>query len=177
MITLITPLRRFGTTKLRLFFALSRRYPKILGIAPMTSVHYTHWSILTAIPYNGAPQVVERPDRPYLIWNSVFNGVLDPYIEGFVAAVDRQIKATWDSSYGFPGTRSIGRLKNYISSLSWPGSYAYSAYPDASVRMIDSALTIAKEHRFLEELARRPGSADDFAVAYRGFLSRCEGEL
>jgi hypothetical protein len=176
MITLITPMRRFAITRLRMFFVITRWFPKILAIEPMKAVHFTYWSILTDIPYNGAPQLPERPDHPWLIWGTVFNAAVDPYIEGFVAVVDKQIKMTWGRAFGFPGTTSIKNLRQYIESLSWLSSYRYSAYPEATVRTVLSAMDVEREHRFLAELAATADSAT-FASAYRGFLIRCQGDL
>lgn len=176
MITLITPIVPFGTWWLRALFRLTRPFPQLLGIGPMKVVHFTYWSLLTTIPYNGAPQLRERLRRPLLIWGSVFNGEVDPYVEAFVVAVAPQIRLTWGTSYGFPGVGSVSDLREYIVAASWPGSYAYSAYPEATVRTIASAMAIKKEHAFLCELARR-ATPEEFAIAYDGFLRRCQEDL
>lgn len=176
MITFITPVVPFGTLWLRTVFAVTRRFPSITRIARMNVVHFTFWSVLTSIPYNGPPQVRERPSRPYLIWASMYNGEVDPYIEAFVAAVRPQIWATWRPSYNYPGTKSVTKLRNYIVAASWPGSYAYSAYPEGTVRTIAAAFEIEKEHRFLSALAEH-ARPEEFRTAYDGFLRRCESLL
>jgi hypothetical protein len=176
LITLITPLRRGGVLWLRVFFAISRRFPQILQIAPMKAVHFTYWSLVTRIPYNGPPQLPERPKRPWLVWHSVFNAAMDPYVEAFVAAVAPQVNVTWKFAERFPGTGSVTRLINYIRAYSWAGSHSYSAYPDATVRAILSAKTVQREHRLLEQAAASASPAE-FAETYRGFLARCQGDL
>ena len=176
-ITLVTAIRPFRTWWLRRLFALTDRFPCLLAIAPMKAVHFLHWNILETIPYNGTPQIVEQPDHPYLIWGTVFNGVGDPYIEGFVVHAPRQIRAIWGTSYGFPGTRSVSRLARYIDDLSWNGGYSYFAYPDATVRTVQSAVNIQKEHPFLVNAAKNKSSYAEFARTYRGFLVRCQADL
>jgi hypothetical protein len=182
MITLITPVRPGGSWWLRFLFAVTRPFPALLRIGPMKVVHFTHWSLLRSIPYNGAPQLRERIRPPLLLWSSVYNGEVDPYIEAFVATVKPQIRATWGTSYDFPGVTSVTDLSDYIEAASWRGSYAYSAYPDATVRTILSAMTIKKEHAFLRKQAEAaaddgPDAATAFTKVYEGFLQRCQGEL
>jgi hypothetical protein len=157
-------------------YRVTRRFPGILGIAPMRSVHITHWSLLKRIPYNGPPQIRERPARPYLLWGTMFNGASDPYIEGFVVQVWRKIRANWGTSYGFPTRPSTAQVAHYIDEHTVPGSYTYAAYPEAGVRMICSAQRIAVEHRYLSRAAVT-ADPEAFARIYRGFLARSQADL
>jgi hypothetical protein len=175
-ITVITPLKRLGMPRTRLSMGVALRFPQIMGLGRLKSVYFTRWSILTQIPYNGAPQVPDGLAQPLLVWESTFHGVMEPYIEAFVYVVGRRINRTWGAAYGFPGVRSVAVLKRYIEKLAIPGAYYYSAYPRATVRMVTSALEIDKEHRFLREAART-ASPEEFAIIYRGFLSRRQGDL
>lgn len=175
MITLITPLRPFWILVVRFFFVIARLYPPLLRIGPMKAVHFTYWSLVTRIPYNGAPQVLERPRRPWILWGSVFNADIDPYVEAFVSVVSPQINVTWGGALGFPGTKSVVALRDYIEDLATISGYRYSAYPDATVRTILSALEVAREQPYLEAAAE--GDADEFARLYRGFLARREQDL
>jgi hypothetical protein len=176
MITLLTPIRPFRTPWLRLLFRVTRWFPGLMGLRPLKSVYCTRWSIMTALPYNGPPQVPERPGRPYLLWDSTYAGGTETYIEAFVAAIAPQIERTWGGCYWFPGTGSITKLTEYIYRFRCPGSYCWSAYPSATVRMVLSALAVAREQRFLADAARST-SAAEFAVTYRGFLARRQGDL
>jgi len=175
-IALITAVNRRGAVLLPLLYRITRRFPRALGIAPMKAVHFTYWSLLTTIPYNGHPQLPERPARPYLFWGTVFNGAGDPYIEGFVVKVWRRIRFNWGSSHGFPTRRSTVSVVRYIDDHTWLGGYTYAGYPDATVRMIESAKRIALEHRYLRDSAAA-GDAPAFARVYRGFLTRSQGDL
>lgn len=175
-ITLFTPLKPWGRPWLRLNFAVTRRFPGLTGIAPLTSLYFSRWSFVTALP-SGDPAVPDlRPEHPYLAWETTYSAPREPYIESFVFSIARQITLLWNSSYGFPGTRSVAALAGYIGDLTVPGAYFWCAYPAASVRMVLSALAVAREHRFLAEAAE----SDDprqFAVLYRGFLRRRQADL
>jgi hypothetical protein len=175
-ITLFSPIRPFGTLWSRLMFGAARLFPETMGISRLSSVYFTRWTILTEIPYNGPPQVPEGPAHPVLLWESIYNGSVEPYIEAFTYVIGPQIDRTWGTSYGFPGARTITELKQYIANLRVSGAYCFSAYPAATVRMVMSALEVAREHPFLREAARTAGP-EEFAVVYRGFLTRRQADL
>nr|BFE71963.1 hypothetical protein GCM10020092_052640 [Actinoplanes digitatis] len=122
------------------------------------------------------PQVRERLGHPYLFWETAFSGATEPYIESFVYLIQKSIKRAWGTSFGFPGVRSVTKVREYIENLAYPAAHAYSAYPEASVRMVLSALRIQREQEFLVDAART-ATAEEFAVVYRGFLERRQGDL
>jgi hypothetical protein len=175
-ITVITPLKPLGTLFPRLRFAVGQRFPSTVKIHQLSTVYFTRWSIVPSIPYNGPPQVPEKLDHPYLLWESDYSGPDGPYIEAFAYVIGHQIDRTWRSSYGFPGTSSITALTRYLMRLALPVAYRYSAYPAASVTMVESALRVQREHRYLLEAARTATPAE-FGVVYRGFLTRRQGDL
>ncbi len=174
-LTVVTELRPFGTTVLRISFAVTRRLPAILGIAPLRSIYSTRWTLVPTLPSGGTGRRV-RPSRPYLLWESDYSAAMEPYIESFISAIGKRIAFTWASSYGFPGTRSVTRLREYIESTSLPPGCTYSAYPDQSAAMVLSSLAVSREHPFLLDAAR-DGTDEEFAVLYRGFLRRRQGDL
>lgn len=175
-VTLVTPIRPYKRWLNVIRFMLSEHIPGLTGLGELATVHFTRWSVVRTFPYNGEPQVRERLEHPYLFWESDYNGLLEPYIEAFVRIIWRQIDQTWDTSYGFPGSTSVTKLTTYIKAVQLPHVYYYTAYPGATVRMILSSLEVAKEHRFLLE-AERTATAEEFAVIYRGFLRRRQGDL
>lgn len=171
LITILTPLKRWGPPWLRFQFRLTRIFPSLKGLEQFTFVYYSQWCLVDSFHYNGPPQVRERPPRPLLLWEVVYSADADPYIESFVAGIPRRIRGLWGSSYGFPGTGSVARLSDYITAAWWREDVAYWAYPDATVRTILSGLEVAKEHAWLLDLAEH-GTDEDFEVAYAGFLTR-----
>jgi hypothetical protein len=175
-VTMLTSLRWRGPIILHLRFALTRLFPSLVKIGLLKSVYFTRWTILTSIPYNGPPQQPGRTTAPCLLWDSAFSVSMDPYIESFVHVIGRQIRALWGSSLGFPGTKSVAKLQQYIQEHRYPGAYLYCAYPEASVRMVLAALDIEREHQFLEDSAHK-ATSQDFESVYQGFLERQQGNL
>ena len=175
-ITLVTKMRPGRTPYNRLLFLGASLVPRTIGISLLGSVHTTRWSILSRIPYNGPPQVRARPEHPLMLWESDYTGLPAPYIASFVRVLARQIDWTWRTSYGFPGVRTITPLAEYIAASSRDSAYSYAACPDASERMVTSALEVAREHPFLCVAAQQSAPAE-FGVVYRGFLRRRQADL
>jgi hypothetical protein len=175
-ISLLTPLKPYGVPWLRVQFAVTRIWPKLAGIAPLTSLYFSRWSLLTRLPSGDPATAGPRPEHPYLVWETDYSAPREPYVESFVHSIGTQINLLWKSSYGFPGTRSVAALAGYLGDHTVPGAYFWFAYPAASVRMVLSALAVAREHRFLAQAAE---TADprEFAVLYRGFLRRRQRDL
>jgi hypothetical protein len=176
MITVLTALKPLGASWLRVLFALTRRLPGLTGLGPLESVHFIRWSVVGSLPYDGPPQVRERLPHRLLLWETVYSAPTEPYVETFVYGVGDKVRKIWCTSHGFPGTRSVTGLAGYIGELSVAGAHCWSAHPAATVRTILSALDVAREHRYLVRAARTTGPAE-FAVVYRGFLARRQGDL
>ncbi|MGY1690666.1 hypothetical protein [Geodermatophilus sp. SYSU D01105] len=176
MITVLTALRPLGGVRLRLLFALTGRIPALTGLGPLKSVHFIRWTVLPRPPHNGRPQVAERLPHGVLLWETVYSAPTEPYVETFVHAVGSKVQNIWRTSAGFPGTRSVTALAGYIGELAVAGAHCWAAHPEATVRTVLSALEVAKEHRHLARAARTT-TAEEFAVLYRGFLARREGDL
>ena len=48
-ITLLTPIRPFGTLYSRLMFGLARLFPATMGIDRLSSVYFTRWCIVMCL--------------------------------------------------------------------------------------------------------------------------------
>ena len=176
MITVLTALKPLGALPLRLLFALTDRFPRLTGLGPLKSVAFIRWTVVPRLPHNGPPQVRERLPHRLLLWETVYSAPTEPYVETFVHAVGDKVRRIWRTSHGFPGTGSVTALAGYIGELAVPGAHSWSAHPEATVRTVLSALDVAREHRHLEQAARTTGP-EEFAVLYRGFLARRQGDL
>lgn len=175
-LTLCTPIKKRYVNWVRLLLFLAQKFPAVQGMSQFRSIYFTRWSVLTHIPYNGHPQLREELERPILLWETNYNGDIHQYVEAFSIVIPGQINRTWNTSYSFPGASPITPLINYIDSVSYRVLYYYSAYPRASVKMIQSAERIAALHG---DLLKHAKAGDDaaFAAAYERFLERSQGDL
>jgi hypothetical protein len=101
-----------------------------------------------------------RLPHPYLIFHSNFNDDLDAYIDAFALVVPWRMRLCWHGIYDFPGPRVVDRFVDFVEERSTPTQHYYSAYPEASSRMVATALELSALHA---EFAEAAASLDDEA--------------
>jgi hypothetical protein len=112
----------------------------------------------------------------YLFFLSTFNGSWGPYIDAFADVLFGALDAVWFWSIGYPGARPVTALKNYIVRNQIESDHHYSAYPQASVRDVRSALHLKAElQRFSNEVEGR--TDEQFASAYNRLLFAVQNDL
>jgi hypothetical protein len=179
-LTALTPLKWWGKHWLRLYFRARRSFPRLgdslaRPLRRLSFIHFGRWSIIDDPPPNpGAP--AEELNYPYLLFESNFNGRWDQYIDAFSYVLRWRMGLIWGSSFGFPGARPAESFKAYIRSNEYDASHYYSAYPDATVNTICSALTLDEP---LAELAHAALllQPELFERRYRTFLTRFQRHL
>ena len=179
-LTALTPIKWWGTHWLRFYFRVRRSFPALgewlaRPLRRLSFIHFGRWSIIDKLPANrDAP--VEDLNNPYLLFESNFNGRWDQYIDAFSYVLGRRMDLIWGSSFGFPGPKPAQPFKAYIASSEYDASHYYSAYPEATVSTICSALTLDEP---LTELAHAARLLDPelFERRYRTFLTRFQRHL
>lgn len=179
-LTALTALKWWGPHWLRSYFTARRSLPRLGNwlarpLKRLSFIHFGRWSIITELPANpGAP--AEHLNHPYLLFESNFNGRWDQYIDAFSYVLGRRMDLIWGSSFGFPGAKPAESFKAYIRSSEHDASHYYSAYPDATVTTICSALTLDEP---LAELAHAAAllDAELFGHRFRAFLTRFQRHL
>jgi hypothetical protein len=175
--TVVNPMKPGRSRVLRLNFLLTRRYPPLLWrLRKLSFIHFLRWTIVREFPYNGPPQVPEDIRHEYLFFISNYNGYWMQYIDAFYKVVPDQMDWIWGNTYGYPKGEPAGATKRLIKKLEFTASHFYSAYPDASATMIQSALELKR--RFDDFEARAAAAdAEQFATAYRRFVSDAQRYL
>jgi hypothetical protein len=106
-----------------------------------------------------------------MVFESNYDGGFDDYIEAFSVCVPGWMKLFWGTSYGFPGPRPVTPFKDYIRANDFSADHLYLAHPDASTRMIQSALAFERQHaEFRKHAAKLPPSV--FREHYNELLTR-----
>ena len=168
---MLSPVKPGWSLWLRLLFFILGSLPALARpLAQLSFIHYAHWALLRRIPFNGSPQVRERLNYTYLLFESNFNGTWDQYIEAFSEALGDRMSAIWGSSFGFPGPIPVEPFKAYIRHNEFTASYYWSAYPQATTTMVVQALELRPKLLALAE-ASRTSSPQQFATAYAAMLT------
>lgn len=168
-ITVISEIKPFWAPINRLLFVVTQAFSARSRLHRVPLLHFLRFCVVRKIPYNGPSQPRERLRHPLLIFEDHFTGLTDPYIETFVIMLRPLLRLVWHSSYGYAGVKSVTVFTRQLKRVAYPGAHYYSAYPDATVRMIRSALAVSREQSRLRSAADSP-DAGEFAVAYRAFL-------
>ena len=177
-ITVLTPVRRVWSWWLWLSWKFADRSRWIKRpLLALSFIHAAHWALMDRLPAAAGRRGARRLPVPYVVFQSNFDGPAPEYAEAFAIKVAWRINGLWAGAYGFPGPRPQATFVDYVLDHAVPGKHHYySAYPTGTVRTVRSALAL------VESFARFRSRADDldadeFAVAWREFLTREQRNL
>ena len=175
--TVVNPIKPGRSAVLRFNFWVSRRFPVLLSrLKRLSFFHFLRWTIVEDFPYNGPPQEREDLKYDYLFFISNYNGYWMQYIDAFYHVLPDQMDWIWGNTYFYPKGSPAGATKRAIQKLEFTASHYYSAYPEASATMIQSALAL--KSRFDLFQARVEGAdAPDFQRAFQRFVTDAQRYL
>jgi hypothetical protein len=153
-LTILNPIKPGWTGMVRLNLLIGRHFPAILwGLRKLSFIHFARWCIIDRVPYNGPPQVEEDLRYDYLMFLSNYNGYWVQYVDAFSHVVPKQMDLVWGNTYGYPRGAPSGPLKRVIRKVDseYVASHYYSAYPEASATMVQSALELKRRFDEFQE--------------------------
>ena len=168
-LTIVVPVHRLWSWWLRATFpAAESRWPvNRIVKAPLLGlqfIHFAHWGLVTRVPRRGG----RRLPVPYIIFHTNYNGDLQAYVDAFALVVPGRLRAQLCGAYDFPGTKPVGRFRDYFLRKAVPEDHWWCAYPSASVKTVAAGLGLAEPAQALGAAASRDDAA--FAAAWQGFL-------
>ncbi len=176
-LTLFTPIRRQWAPVLAAALWIAKWVPFAQKhILQFNFIHFVRWTIVKEMPYNGAPQVRDKLNYPYLLFESNFDGPWQHYIDAFAYCIPFDIRFVWGRGVAFPGPPPAEPLKRWIAMNSMEGGSYYCAYPNASTRMVMSALVLRPALAQLKADAAGMNPTD-FKARYERFLVDVQGHL
>jgi hypothetical protein len=176
-ITVFSTIKWWGRAFLPVLFAVTKRRPALTKtLVDLSFIHFARWSIVSQIPYNGAPQPKQKLHYPHMYFESNFNGGWEEYIDAFSHILTSGMAAFWGSSYGFPKALPVGPFKVYIQENETEACHYYSAYPDATITMVKASLDLDAKLAPLKRNAKRM-DPDTFAAAYKKMLTDAQRSL
>jgi hypothetical protein len=176
-ITIISPVRRWWAWWLRLTWPLARGNPIVVRpLVRLGFINFAHWSLFDRVPAGAGRRPARRLRQPYILFQSNFNGPADLYIDAFSLVVPVRLRLLWGGAYRYPGARPMERFRRFIDDHKIDSAHYWSAYPQASSRMVVSALELRERvDGFAREAASLP--PDEFAAAYGRFVGEVQGHL
>jgi hypothetical protein len=162
-LTLFTPIRRQWLPLLAAGFWLARFVPLApRHILQFNFIKFVRWTIVRDLPG-------EDLNYRYLLFESNFDGPWQHYIDAFAYVIPHDIRFVWGRGIRFPHPPPAEPLKAWIARNSMEGGTYYCAYPQASTRMVRSALEVRERLSALARDAERLGP-EEFKAAYERFL-------
>lgn len=156
-----------------LVFRLSPLQPDT-DIDDLEMIHFARLALISRFPDHGQP----RDDLRQVIqlFESNYNGSFAQYIDTFVDVIPKKMKSFWSTSYGFPRGLPLGPFKRYISANEFPIDHYYVRHPDATVKMVASALRVVRVNAQLLHDAQRLDAAA-FAERFRTLVTDIQSDL
>jgi len=176
-ITIISPVRPWWATWLKATWPFARGSRLVTRpLVKLGFINFAHWSLFDRVPASARGGGARRLPQPYILFQSNFNGHASLYIDAFSLVVRGRLWLLWAGAYGYPGARPMERFKCFIMKHQVPAQHYWTAYPEASSRMVVSALAAQRElERFARDAAALP--AGEFAAAYERFLTDVQEHL
>jgi hypothetical protein len=120
-------------------FIAARRAGRAL--IKLSMIGFARWSIFDRIPAGASRRRSRRLTRPFVLFESNFNGGSDEYFEAFAYVVPDPMNRVW-AVYGVPNVKRVSEFIAYIHRNQEPIAYYHCAYPDASTKTIRQALLL-----------------------------------
>jgi hypothetical protein len=154
-LTAFTPVRRWWSWWLkRLFWPLLGARPRMLDpLIRLSLIGAARWSLFDRVPPTAPRSEATRFPQPYVPFESNFNGGSDDYLEAFALVVLWGMRGTWAGAYGVPDMARVSEFERYVRGVHVAPAYYYCAYPDASAKMVRSALELGRRLGPFEERA------------------------
>jgi hypothetical protein len=171
--TVFSLLKPWGPWVQRLVFVLGRLNPP-LDVDRLAMIHFARLAVIDRFPDHGQPRDDLR--QVLQLFESNYNGSFNQYIDTFVDAIPGKMKNFWGTSYGFPWRLPLGPFKRYIESNEFPIDHYYVRNPDASVKMVGSALRVMNMNAQLLRDAPRLDPAA-FTDRFRTIITAIQRDL
>jgi hypothetical protein len=177
-LTAIAPLAPWRLWWCRLVLPVLRILSTSSSLARLRSIHFGGWIVFGDLPGTGRSGTTGPGwragwrSRPGMLFLSNYDGELAEYIAAFGIAVEPGMRWSFGSAEGFPGTRPSRRFVDYVDRQRVAELWSWSAFPDRTVRDLDTALAVSELMPRLVAVAGDP-YADDarFRAVYRELLA------
>jgi hypothetical protein len=175
-ITVFSTVKWWGRIWLPLVFWYTRAFPgRGKDLRALSFIHFARWTLIKRLPHNpGQPPETQR--YAHMLFESNFNGGWEEYIDAFSHILTSGMKLFWGSSYGFPQPLPTAPFKAYIKRNELEASHFYSAYPKATVTIVNAALEL--DERLADFKRRTDGATPErFAAEWEAFLTDAQALL
>lgn len=171
-------MRRWWAVYLRVDFILLKGLKRLMrqkeparAVKRLSFISFGRWAIVDRIPASH-PKRGSRPlPHPHIVFQSNFNGQSHEYFEAFALGLKWRMRGLWRGAYGVPDPSDLGGFADYVHNQWQPVAHYYSAYPQASTKMVLSALTLRREFDSFAAWTTR-AAPNEFRREFDAFVER-----
>jgi hypothetical protein len=124
---------------LRIYLAKLPRH-RNSPFAKVSSTHFARLVVMDDVVYVGMPACEEHLQSKYLVFESNFDGDLDPYLERMAAEIPETVDAVWKHCVGFPGVADVAAFKAYMKKCQIETTFFFADVNDKTVQQTLRAL-------------------------------------
>jgi hypothetical protein len=126
--------------------------------AKVNSTHLCRLTVLNDVVYVGMPACEEHLQSQYLVFESNFDGDLDPYLRSMAKAIPETVDAVWGHCLGYPGARDPDAFAAYMKKCQIATTFYFADVNDKTVQQTLNALqTQSAVAAFIERTAGLDG--------------------
>ncbi len=175
-LTILSPIKHDPHAEISHSLAI-RMYLQTLpvdGKGPFGKVSSTHMArlvVLDDVVYFGMPSCEEHLKSKYLIFESNFDGELEPYLKQLAAEAGDEVHTIWQHCIGYPGVQNVDAFLAYMKRCQVETTFYFADVNDKTVQQTLKALqTQSAVASFIENNQGKP--PDQLQAAFVEFLRR-----
>ena len=146
--------------------------------SPMARVPNTYLSrfyILSDVPYQGKPAILEHLNSNYLVFSADFYGELEPYLDGMWKAIEPAIRDLLEHCWGFETVHDSAGFIGYIKKCQIQTTFFFNGSTDEPLAVQLKNLYVKQE--FSKLVFENQGkSAQQIQLAFQEFVERTQPE-
>lgn len=139
--------------------------------ARLSSTHICRLVVMDDVIYVGTPAKEEHLNSKYLVFESNFDGELEPYLTRMANEIPELVESVWGHCVGYPGLGDVNAFLAYMKKCQVTTTFYFA---DVNTHTVQSTLRALKVQASVADfIARHQGkSPSEMQAAFRAFYQR-----
>src|SRR5215471_5578083 len=139
--------------------------------AKVSSTHICRLVVMDDVIYVGTPAKEDHLNSKYLVFESNFDGELEPYLTRMAKEIPDVVESVWGHCIGYPGLRDVNAFIAYMKKCQLTTTFYFA---DVNNHTVQSTLRALKVQASVADfIAKHQGkSPAEIQAAFRAFYER-----
>lgn len=136
--------------------------------ATVSSTHISRLVVMDDVIYVGTPAKEEHLNSPYLVFESNFDGELEPYLTRMAKEIPEVVESVWGHCVGYPGLLDVNAFVAYMKKCQLTTTFYFA---DVNNHTVQSTLRALKVQASVADfIGKHQGeSPSELQAAFRAF--------